>query len=270
MAKNVVVFKNVSVQFDSTLALQNISFSIEDVPDRGEFIAIIGPSGCGKSTLINVIAGFVKPTRGEVLINEKPVYGPGADRGMIFQKYSLFPNLTALENVCFGLNINREEFGVSNEERIDIARKMLERVELKGHENKYPHQLSGGQQQRVAIARTLVLKPKIILMDEPFSALDEPTRVEMQKLIVELWHEIKPTIFAITHSVTEAVYLAERVWIMTKSPGQLAYDITDCIPPTVGEDPIEIQESPEFKKGVEVVGECLRNVISSNKIDISQ
>jgi NitT/TauT family transport system ATP-binding protein len=134
-------------------------------------------------------------------------------------------------------------------------------VGLKGHENKYAHQLSGGQQQRVAIARTLVLKPKIILMDEPFSALDEPTRIEMQKLIVELWYEIKPTIFAITHSVTEAVYLAQRVWIMKGGPGRIMYDISDCIPPTVGEDPLQIQESPDFQRGVEVVGDCLRKMM---------
>ncbi|MEK7250824.1 MAG: ATP-binding cassette domain-containing protein, partial [Bacteroidota bacterium] len=127
---------------------------------------------------------------------------------------------------------------------------------------KYPHQLSGGQQQRVAIARTLVLKPRIILMDEPFSALDEPTRIEMQKLIVELWHETQATVFAVTHSISEAVYLGDRVWIMTKAPGQIAFDIRDCIPPSVGEDPLAIQDSPEFKKAVEVVGDSFRRVMN--------
>lgn len=262
MRANVVTFKNVTVKFNDFTALLNFSFSIEDIPDSGEFIAIIGPSGCGKSTLVNLIAGFIKPTRGEVLILDKPVEGPGSDRGMIFQKYSSFPHLTVLGNVLFGLDIDKNDANFSRKGRHELAIKMIERVGLKGHENKYPHQLSGGQQQRVAIARTLVLKPKIILMDEPFSALDEPTRIEMQKLIVELWHQTQPTIFAITHSVTEAVYLAERVWIMTKAPGQLAYDIRDCIPPTVGEDPLSIQDSSEFQKGVEVVGECLRKVIN--------
>lgn len=260
MTKNIVAFKDVTVRFDDFTALQNINFAIEDLPDSGEFVAILGPSGCGKSTLLNLIAGFIKPTLGEVLVHEQAVDGPGSDRGMIFQKYSLFPHLTVLENILFGLKLNSHIFGHSREEAHKLAMSIIERVGLQGHELKYSHQLSGGQQQRVAIARTLVLNPKIILMDEPFSALDEPTRLEMQKLIVELWYQIKPTIFAITHSVSEAVYLSQRVWVMSKSPGQLAYDITDCIPPTVGEDPLEVQESPEFKKGVKVVSDCLRKV----------
>lgn len=260
MAKDVVTFRNVTVKFDDFTALQNVNFAIEDIPESGEFIAILGPSGCGKSTLFNLIAGFIKPTLGEVLVHDKEVNGPGSDRGMIFQKYSLFPHLNVLNNVLFGLNINRSMFELSSTDLNKLAMDMIARVGLKSHEHKYPHQLSGGQQQRVAIARTLVLKPKIILMDEPFSALDEPTRLEMQKLIVELWYQIKPTIFVITHSVTEAVYLGERVWIMTKSPGQITYDIRDCIPPTVEEDPLEAQESSEFKKGVKVVGDCLRKV----------
>lgn len=259
MAKNAVSLKNVTVQFGDFTALKNINAFVEDVPDSGEFIALLGPSGCGKSTILNLIAGFLKPTSGEILVNDKAVEGPGSDRGMIFQKYSLFPHLTVLKNVLFGLEIDRRA-PRSGEESCKLAMAMLARVGLKGHEFKYPHQLSGGQQQRVAIARTLVLNPKIILMDEPFSALDEPTRLEMQKLIVELWHQIKPTIFVVTHSVAEAVYLAERVWIMSRSPGQLVYDITDCIPPTVGEDPLEAQKSANFEKGVKVVSDCLRKV----------
>ncbi len=260
MAKNAVSLKNVTVQFGDFTALKNVNTVVEDVPERGEFIALLGPSGCGKSTILNLIAGFLKPTSGEVLVNDKVVEGPGSDRGMIFQKYSLFPHLTVLKNVLFGLEIDRSAPGRSEQESRKLAMAMLERVGLTGHELKYPHQLSGGQQQRVAIARTLVLNPKIILMDEPFSALDEPTRLEMQKLIVELWHQIKPTIFVVTHSVAEAVYLAERVWIMSRSPGQLMYDITDCIPPSVGEDPLEAQKSANFEKGVKVVSDCLRKV----------
>jgi NitT/TauT family transport system ATP-binding protein len=263
MPRNIVTFNDVTVKFGDFTALLNINFNIEDIPDSGEFIAIIGPSGCGKSTLINLIAGFLKPTTGEILVDDRPVDGPGSDRGMIFQRYSSFPHLTVLNNILFGLNVDRDMQKYSGHERYVSAMEMIERVGLRGHENKYAHQLSGGQQQRVAIARTLVLKPKIILMDEPFSALDEPTRIEMQELIVELWHQTQPTIFAITHSITEAVYLAERVWIMTKAPGQIAYDITDCIPPSVGDNPLEAQESPEFKKGVEVVSECLRKVMNN-------
>jgi len=251
----------VSVRFDDFLALQNVNFSIEDIPNRGEFIAIIGESGCGKSTLINLLAGFLKPSVGEVLVNGKPITGPGYDRGMIFQKYSSFPHLTVLDNVLFGLKLNSRKNKQTVAEAKDVAMAMIERVGLKGHAFKYPHQLSGGQQQRVAIARTLVLKPRIILMDEPFSALDEPTRIEMQRLTVDLWYETQPTIFAITHSITEAVYLGERVWIMGKNPGRIAYEIRDCIPPTVGEDPLVSQESPTFKEAVQIVSECFQRVI---------
>lgn len=265
MANPIVIeAKNVTMRFGGFTALKNINFSIEDVPNRGEFITIIGPSGCGKSTLLNLILGFLKPTEGELLVGGKPVQGPGRDRGMIFQKYSSFPHLTVRENVLFGLklNSNGDPTLADKTEREGRAMAMIERVGLKGHEKKYPHQLSGGQQQRVAIARTLVLRPRIILMDEPFSALDEPTRIEMQKLTVELWYHTQPTVFAITHSIAEAVYLGERVWIMTKQPGRIAYEIRDCIPPSMGEDPLTVQESPQFKKAVEVVGESFRKVLA--------
>jgi NitT/TauT family transport system ATP-binding protein len=259
---SIIEFKNVSVRFDDFTALRQVNFTIEDIPDAGEFVAMVGPSGCGKSTILNLIAGFLKPTEGEVLVLGKQVDGPGSDRGMIFQKYSSFPHLTVLQNVLFGMKLDHARIPAS--ERNVLAMAMIDRVGLKGHEDKYPHQLSGGQQQRVAIARTLVLKPRIILMDEPFSALDEPTRIEMQKLIVELWHETQATVFAVTHSISEAVYLGDRVWIMTKSPGQIAYDIRDCIPPSVGEDPLTIQDSPDFKKAVEVVGDYFRRVLAES------
>lgn len=262
MSTNVVEARDVTVRFDKAIALYKLNFAIEDVPDKGEFVSVIGPSGCGKSTLMNLILGFLKPTEGEILVDNKPVAGPGRDRGMIFQKYSSFPHLTVLDNVLFGLRLNKGDLRLSAAECKDRAIEMIERVGLKSHERKYPHQLSGGQQQRVAIARTLVLRPRIILMDEPFSALDEPTRIEMQRLTVELWYQTKPTIFAITHSIAEAVYLSERVWIMTSAPGQIAYDIKDCIPPSIGEDPLAIQETPGFKKAVEVVGDCFRKVIA--------
>src|SRR5262249_52285085 len=148
-----------------------------------------------------------QPTSGEVLISGKPVSGPGRDRGMIFQQYSSFPHLTVLQNVLFGLEINKDEIKLTHAERINRANELIEQVGLQGHEHKYPNQLSGGQQQRVAIARTLATEPRILLMDEPFSALDEPTRLEMQELLVGLWHRIQPTIFCVTHSVSEAVYL---------------------------------------------------------------
>jgi ABC-type nitrate/sulfonate/bicarbonate transport system ATPase subunit len=254
----IVEFRNVSVRFGSFTAVQDISFRIVDNLQHGEFITIIGPSGCGKSTLLNLIAGFIKPTEGEVLVNGAGIAGPGRDRGMIFQQYSSFPHLTVQQNVQFGLEINK--LGNSRAEQTSRAESILEQVSLSEHRHKYPHQLSGGQQQRVAIARSLVMEPKILLMDEPFSALDEPTRLEMQELIVHLWHRIQPTILCVTHNVTEAVYLGERVWIFSHAPGQIAYDIRDNIPPSVGIAPLAAQEQPDFKNAVYAVTEAFRRV----------
>ena len=259
----IVEFRNVSVRFGSFTALHEVSFTIEDLPNRGEFISIIGPSGCGKSTILNLIAGFLRPTEGEILVGGQPVPGPGRDRGMIFQQYSSFPHLTVLQNVLFGLEINKREIGLDHKARVSRARELIDQVGLRGHEDKYPHQLSGGQQQRVAIARTLATEPRILLMDEPFSALDEPTRLEMQELLVGLWHRIQPTIFCVTHSVTEAVYLAERLWIFTQAPGQIAYDIRDAIPPSVGISPLMAQERSDFKKATLVVTEAFRAVLEN-------
>jgi NitT/TauT family transport system ATP-binding protein len=232
-------------------AIRDVDFRVDDIPGYGEFIAIIGPSGCGKSTLLNLIQGFAEvypPTRGQVRVRGREVTGPGRDRGMIFQKYSSFPNRTVLQNVTFGLELARKTMR-------ELALEMIHRVGLAGHEDKYPHQLSGGQQQRVAIARSLVLKPKILLMDEPFSALDEPTRYDMQRLITELWHDVEATVFLITHSISEAVYLGDRVWVMTPNPGRIGAVFDDVIPPTRGAEPMLVQESPAFK---EVVSEVAR------------
>jgi NitT/TauT family transport system ATP-binding protein len=259
-APPVVEARHVTVRFGSFTALNDVSFSIPDVPKHGEFIAIIGPSGCGKSTLLSLLAGFLRPSAGELLVKGGPIPGPGRDRGMIFQQYSSFPHLTVLQNVMFGLNINARELGLDAEARKARAEDLIKQVGLTAHRDKYPHQLSGGQQQRVAIARSLVMEPQILLLDEPFSALDEPTRLEMQELLVELWNRTHPTIFCVTHSVSEAVYLGERVWIFTQVPGQIAYDIRDAIPPSVGIPPIVAQERPEFKEAVFVVAEAFRRV----------
>jgi NitT/TauT family transport system ATP-binding protein len=256
----IVEFRGVSVRFGSFLALEDLSFSVPAQPRKGNFITLIGPSGCGKSTLLNLIAGLLTATAGDVLVDGKPIDGPGRDRGMIFQQYSSFPHLTVLHNVLFGMSVNRRRMHLTAAERMDRARKLIQEVGLSGHEDKYPHQLSGGQQQRVVIARTLALEPKILLMDEPFSALDEPTRLEMQELIVNLWFRIHPTIFCVTHSVAEAVYLGERVWIFSRSPGQIAYDIYDCIPPSPGIPPIAAQERTDFKNATHIVTEAFRKV----------
>ena len=243
-------------------AIKDVSFTIEDRPGQGEFIAVVGPSGCGKSTVLNLIQGFkdvYPPTHGEVKVRGERVTGPGRDRGMIFQRYSSFPHLTVLDNVAFGLEIDPEE-RLPRAEREGIARRWIERVGLGGHEEKYPHQLSGGQQQRVAIARSLVVKPRIILMDEPFSALDEPTRIDMQRLTTELWHEIEATVMIITHSLSEAVYLGDRVWMMSKNPGRIARRFEDIIPPTHDADPIEVQASREFELALREVSEAFREI----------
>ena len=267
-APPVVEFREVSKTFNpgkptEFTALRDLSFRIDDVPDYGECFAIVGPSGCGKSTVLNLIQGFsdvYPPTTGQVLVRGERVLGPGRDRGMIFQKYSSFPHRTVLENVTFGLEINQDELRLTAAQRESQARDWIGRVGLAGHERKYPHQLSGGQQQRVAIARTLVLKPRIILMDEPFSALDEPTRHEMQRLITELWHEVEATVFLITHSIAEAAYLGDRVWIMAAAPGRIARVFDDIIPPTRDADPVMVQESSSFKQVVAEVGRAFTEV----------
>ncbi len=262
-APPVVEFESVTKTFNpdtarAYTAIQDVSFRVDDIPGYGEFIAVIGPSGCGKSTILNLIQGFsdtYPPTGGEVRVRGQRVVGPGPDRGMVFQRYSSFPNRTVLGNVTFGLELDRDGRDLDRAAREELAMQWIHRVGLAGHERKYPHQLSGGQQQRVAIARTLVLRPQIILMDEPFSALDEPTRYEMQRLITDLWNEVEATVFIVTHSISEAVYLGDRVWIMTPAPGRIGATFDDIIPPTRDADPIVIQEGSEFKA---VVAEVAR------------
>jgi len=267
---HVVEFRNVSKVFNQGTpqefcAIKDITFHIEDLPDVGEFIALVGPSGCGKSTVLNLIEGFPEvfpPTTGEILVRGQPVTGPGKDRGMIFQKYSSFPHLTVLQNVLFGLEINSSENQYPAAEMKTRALDMIRKVGLAGHEHKYPYQLSGGQQQRVAIARTLVLKPRIILMDEPFSALDEPTRIEMQSLITHLWKEVEATVFIVTHSLAEALYLGDRIFMFTPNPGRLgriSYIKPEDIGKDPGKSPLEVQEGEKFKKHLaHITSEFLR------------
>jgi ABC-type nitrate/sulfonate/bicarbonate transport system ATPase subunit len=264
----VVEFRKVSKTFNpgepaQFTALDGIDFRIDDKPSYGEFVAILGPSGCGKSTILNLIQGFADvypPTTGEVLVRGRKVTGPGRDRGMIFQRYSSFPHLTVLENVSFGLDLNRDVLGLTSSAIRAHAREWCAKVGLTPHERKYPHQLSGGQQQRVAIARSLALKPQIILMDEPFSALDEPTRYDMQRLIMELWNEVEATVMLVTHSIAEAVFLGDRVWIMAAGPGRIVKQFDDVIPKTRGADPMEVQESKPFKDAVAEVARAFKAV----------
>jgi NitT/TauT family transport system ATP-binding protein len=221
---DVVVFKNVSKHFgtgaDAKLAIQDVSFVVEDAPNVGELVTVVGPSGCGKSTLLRTIAGLkphFPPTKGEVLVFGKPVEHPGPDRGLVDQKYSLLPHLNVIENVAFGLMLR----GISRSERINRAQDWVKKVGLDGCEKKFPSELSGGMQQRVALAATLILGPRILLMDEPFGALDPRIRLRMQELLIELWKEQQATVFLVTHSVEEAVYLGDRVFVMAAKPGRL-------------------------------------------------
>ena len=187
-----------------------------------EFVCLVGPSGCGKTTLLNMIAGFFAPSRGEIRINGAAVSGQGLDRGIVFQDFAqLFPWRTALGNVAFGLEMK----GVAKDERERIAREQLRLVKLEKFADSYPHHLSGGMQQRVAIARALAYNPRVLLMDEPFAALDALTREEMQRLLADVWRETKKTVIYVTHNVAEAVYLADRVIVMTPHPGRVKAEV---------------------------------------------
>jgi NitT/TauT family transport system ATP-binding protein len=217
-----IELRNVSLTYDTPSrrvpGVDNVSFGIAP----SEFLCIVGPSGCGKSTLLNMIAGFLKPTGGEIHIGGKPVTGHGLDRGIVFQDFAqLFPWRTALGNVAFGLEMK----GIAKAEREEIARRQLALVKLDAFAHSYPHHLSGGMQQRVAIARALAYNPAVLLMDEPFAALDALTRDDMQRLLAEVWRETRKTIVYVTHNVAEAVFLADRVVVMTPHPGTVQAEV---------------------------------------------
>jgi len=199
-------------------AVHGVSFGIE----ASEFLCIVGPSGCGKSTLLNIMAGFLNPTGGELRIGDAPVKGAGTDRGVVFQDFAqLFPWRTALGNVAFGLEMK----GVPKAQREAIALEQLRLVKLENFARAYPHHLSGGMQQRVAIARALAYNPAVLLMDEPFAALDALTRDEMQRLLADVWRTTRKTVIYVTHNVAEAVYLADRVVVMTPHPGTVKTEV---------------------------------------------
>jgi NitT/TauT family transport system ATP-binding protein len=197
----------------SHLALADISLDVAD----GEFVSILGPSGCGKSTLLYIVGGFVPPTEGRVTVGGRSVTGPGPDRGPVFQEFALFPWKTVLGNIMYG-PLQRGTSRAAAEEK---ARALINLVHLKGYENFYPKELSGGMKQRVAIARTLAYGPSILLMDEPFGALDAHTRTGMQNELLEIWERDRKTVLFITHSVEEAVFLSDRVVVLTRSPGRI-------------------------------------------------
>ena len=216
-------------------ALNGVSLNLRD----SEFVAILGPSGSGKTTLLNIIGGLENPTEGQVLVDGKPVQGPGPDRGIVFQQYALFPWLTVEKNVQFGLKLQ----GKSKEECEETARKYLKMVDLEGFAKAYPKELSGGMKQRVAIARAYAVNPKVLLMDEPFGALDAQTRTQLQQELLNTWEKEQKTCFFITHDVEEAIILAQRVVIMCARPGRVK-DIVDIDIPYPRDQ--ETKMSPRF------------------------
>lgn len=222
-----VVVRHVTKQFDSEnldqgLAIKDVNFSVQ----QNEFLTIVGRSGCGKSTMLNIIAGLLRPSEGEVLIHGKRVTEPGLDRGMVFQSASLFPWLRAIENIEFG----PRNIGMPKEKRHTLAQDLIKLVGLEGFESKYPRELSGGMQQRVAIARAMAMDPEILLMDEPFGSLDQLTREDMQRELLRIWETRKKTVIFVTHSILEAIYLSDRILVFCPHPGNVRKEFQIDLP----------------------------------------
>lgn len=230
-----VVFDNVSKVYQKsgssgqpTLAIESLNVAI----NKAEIVSILGPTGCGKSTAMNMIAGFEFPSGGQVRLDNKPIVAPGPDRAVVFQQASLFPWLTVFENVTFGVKSR----GISPDVYVKKAEHLLAAVKLTGFEKHYPYQLSGGMQQRVQIARALISEPEVLLMDEPFGALDSQTRLMMQELVLQLWVEYQPTIIFITHDVAEAIFVSDRILLMSRRPGKVKLAVEVDEPKPRGDD----------------------------------
>ena len=260
---NVVDFHGVTKRFGDHVVIRDVTFSVPDMSGKGEFISILGPSGCGKSTVLRLIAGL-RPhhpaSEGTVLVGGQPVEPPGSDRGMVFQDYTSFDNRTVEDNVAFGLECR----GVPARERRERAREWIGKVglDVKRDAGKFPSELSGGMRQRVAIARSLVLSPRIILMDEPFGALDPTTRMHMQALLVDLWREAQATVFFVTHSIEEAVYLGDRVYVFSSAPGTI---LREMAVPAPDRPPKEMQRQPAFVERVFEIRDLFDTLASSTR-----
>ncbi|GAA4532211.1 ABC transporter ATP-binding protein [Chelativorans composti] len=255
MGNTSVVLRNVSKQFHRKTsgpltALSDVNLEIAP----GEIYALVGPSGCGKSTILNLVAGFDHPTGGSVTVDGQPVSRPGPDRGVVFQEHGLFPWLTAMDNVRFGLDVRKIP------DSAEKAQYFLRAVGLAGFEKHYPRELSGGMRQRVALARVLANGPSVILMDEPFGALDAQTRLSMQELLLDVWTEFRPTILFITHDVDEAIFVADRIGVMTTRPGRIMTELRSALPrPRTYHD----LASAEFGRLKEQILMSIREVIAA-------
>ncbi|MFD2611324.1 ABC transporter ATP-binding protein [Paenibacillus gansuensis] len=232
-------------------ALEDIHLEVKD----GEFMVIVGPSGCGKSTLLDLLAGLTKPSGGQIVLDGKPIDGPNLERGIVFQQYALFPWRTALANVEFGL----EAKGVGRKERRTVAREYIDLVGLTGFEHRYPHELSGGMKQRIAIARSLAYNPEVLLMDEPFAALDAQTRETLQSELLRIWEATKKTIIFITHGIEEAVYLGQRVAVMTSRPGRIKQVVEIPFRARTSEE--DLRANPEFVRLRHEIWELLKDEV---------
>ena len=257
-------FKQVTKTYDTGhTAIKDVTFRVDDVPEHMEIVGILGPSGCGKSTVLRLIAGLSPQhpaTSGTVEVMGRAVSEPGADRGFVFQDYTSFDNRTVEENIAFGLECR----GMGSAERLDMARGWIEKVglDVKRDATKYPHELSGGMRQRVALARTLILKPRVILMDEPFGALDPKTRYAMQDQLVALSREVQATVFLVTHSIEEAVYVGDRIFIFSNAPGTILKEMH--VPAPVRPARV-MQREPEFLDIVFEVRDIVEGLEMSNR-----
>jgi NitT/TauT family transport system ATP-binding protein len=251
-----ISLQNVSKVFRArgatTTALDGINL---DVP-AGQFLVVVGPSGCGKSTLLDLLGGLTAPTSGRILLDGTPIDGPGLDRGVVFQQYALLPWRTAQDNIAFGL----EAKGVPRRERVSRAREYLDLVGLDGFADRYPHELSGGMKQRVAIARSLAFDPDVLLMDEPFAALDAQTRDSLQDELLRIWQRTGKTIVFITHGIDEAVYLGERVAVMTSRPGRVKHVVD--IGATATSATEDLRSDPEFIRHRHEIWSLLRDEVA--------
>ena len=242
----VLEVRNLTKSFGAITPLNGIALKIR----RREFLCVLGASGCGKSTLIRILAGLETPTSGKILLDQKSISSPGPDRGMVFQGYTLFPWLTVKKNVMFGLRMSgKSAFDAGSE-----AREWIAMVGLSKFENAYPHELSGGMKQRVAIARALANRPRILLMDEPFGALDAQTRAQMQSYLLEIWKNVDVTILFITHDLDEAVYLSDKILVLGTNPSRVAEIIENPVPRPRGREQFM---SPEFRATYNRISELI-------------